>query len=146
MHPFAYVGLCASNSLEVVLDLTLGKEEEAAMSRLTTGLHWLSGRSLWQVLCLVLFSQLVVAMVPHMFRSLSHLGCSHTLPCSPHRRSVLSPCLTDELAPPLDADKILYLCLNATGILQLLPCSLLCPLNGIKLDLIVEFTVCLREL
>jgi hypothetical protein len=85
MRPFAYVGLCASNSLEAVLDLTLGKEEEAAMSRLTTGLHWLSGRSLWQVLCLVLFSQLVVAMVPHMFRSLSHLAM-----LSPSQVSALS--------------------------------------------------------
>jgi hypothetical protein len=63
-----------------MLDLTLGKEEAATMSRFTTGLHWLPGRSLWQVqwsvfmsCSLVLFSQLVMAMVPHMFSSLSHL-------------------------------------------------------------------------
>jgi hypothetical protein len=63
-----------------MLDLTLGKEDVAMMSRLTMGLHWLPGRSLWQVLwstfvsCgLVLFLQLVVAMVPRMFSSLSYL-------------------------------------------------------------------------
>jgi palmitoyltransferase ZDHHC13/17 len=59
----------------------LGKEEEATMSRLATGLHWLSDWSLSQVMWsafmlwgLVLFSQLVMAMVPRMFPSLSHLA------------------------------------------------------------------------
>jgi hypothetical protein len=80
------------NSLEAVLDLTLGKEEAVMMSRLTTRLHWLSGRLLWQVLwsafvsCgLVIFSQLVMAMVSCMFPSLSHLAMP-----SPSQVSALS--------------------------------------------------------